>query len=1027
MTTNSADPIRNRSPSASKLDETQFKRGKLSFTPGSNPNAQIINNGQITAKQAGLVGLVAPQVQNNGIISAKLGKVHLASGDTFALDLAGDDLIQVQATGDIGQQLVSNAGAIEADGGIIKLTAAAARSVVDSLVVNSGVIQAESVGTKTGKVKLYAEGSNALPGNATANKGKESGTSTVIDTGLIDVGGAKSGEKGGEIALLGDNVGIMQGAILDASGQAGGGYIKIGGDFHGVGTTPTALNTYVDPNAFILADAITTGNGGNIAVWSDGTTGFYGTISARGGLQNGNGGFVETSGHGYLDAQGFVDLTPQNPSGKKGTYLLDPTDIAIYGNVDPTFQSTDATINLATNLKLWLDASDTSKVNLTYNSLGTTATGSSGANMITVGSNTGLVAGERIRLGGAGSVTAASTVGADTYTISSISGTTITLSGNLTSNYSGSGVYGGYVSQLTDKSGNTNNATQATGNKMPLWISNGQNGLGIMQLKGSSELDLNATNIVSNSFSAFVTESPNFPNNNTISNQGAFAIDRTTNGDLTFTLIYDSTPRQGSLLHSGSFSTQPTDAVSGWTQNQYYVESSIYTGTTLDYSNSGKTPSSTTFAAGNSFATNTIVRIGAGSAYNPAEFNGNINETILYNTAISSNARALINQYQSAKWGVALTPPGTGATEVAKATASDGYSVFTTRYLERLSQSADIALQATNNINLDLKGDTLNFATSGRALTLTAGNQITTASAGSITTNGGNIVLNATNGIVLNNAIGLTTNGGNLTFGNNTTLGANQNWNAGSGAMTFSGTVNGGSNLTANAGTFSFASALGGTTPLSAVSLTSTNGLTLPAITASSIFAQTTGASADITIPSAKVLTASSGGTPITLVSGRNFINSSGSSALSAASGRWLVYSTNPAADTTGSLANNFRLFSCAYSGSCPSLGSGSGFLYSYTPQLTATPDALSITYGQTPSYTYSLSGYLGSDSGADTITGGASFSTNATTSGTSGKLNAGTWNITDTVGTLASAMGYRHHLSRVSSSIPTASKPWPH
>ena len=45
-------------------------------------------------------------------------------------------------------------------------------------------------------------------------------------------------------------------------------------------------------------------------------------------------------------------------NGKKGTYLLDPADITIYGNVDPAFQSTDGSIDLATPLTLWLDASD---------------------------------------------------------------------------------------------------------------------------------------------------------------------------------------------------------------------------------------------------------------------------------------------------------------------------------------------------------------------------------------------------------------------------------------------------------------------------------------------------------------------------------------------------------------------------------------------------------------------------------------------------------------------------------------------
>ena len=118
---------------------------------------------------------------------------------------------------------------------------------------------------------------------------------------------------------------------------------------------------------------------------------------AEGGRLSGNGGFVETSGHGYLEAVGYVDLLALN--GQKGTYLLDPASIEIYGNVTPAFNATDSSISLSSALQLSLDASDTSKVQLTYNDLSTTATGSIGTNTITVGDASQLVIGERIQLG----------------------------------------------------------------------------------------------------------------------------------------------------------------------------------------------------------------------------------------------------------------------------------------------------------------------------------------------------------------------------------------------------------------------------------------------------------------------------------------------------------------------------------------------------------------------------------------------------------------------------------------------------
>jgi len=153
--------------------------------------------------------------------------------------------------------------------------------------------------------------------------------------------------------------------------------VRIGGDYLGQGTTPTAKNLYVAPYAYVFNDALNSGDAGRSIFWSDRTTQFYGNVYARAlggkapdattgfatsGGNDGNGGFVETSGHETLDAQGYVDLTASN--GKRGTYFLDPTNISIYGNVDPKFNSSggisDGTeVSLSGNLKLWLDASDT--------------------------------------------------------------------------------------------------------------------------------------------------------------------------------------------------------------------------------------------------------------------------------------------------------------------------------------------------------------------------------------------------------------------------------------------------------------------------------------------------------------------------------------------------------------------------------------------------------------------------------------------------------------------------------------------
>ncbi len=196
-----------------------------------------------------------------------------------------------------------------------------------------------------------------------------------------------------------------------------------------------------------------------------------------------------------------VDLTPQHSSGKKGTLLLDPTDIVI-----SNFAPNDASV--AANLQLWLDASDASTVTLAYDTDGlssATASGSSGTKVITTSANVGgsLAVGARIRLTAAGATTTANTLGNDTYTIDSISCTTtctINTVENLTTTYSAQTLYRGLVSQWSDKSGLAipNNATQGAVSNRPLWITNGFNGRNQINFNGNHKLIIGDQNIYSN-------------------------------------------------------------------------------------------------------------------------------------------------------------------------------------------------------------------------------------------------------------------------------------------------------------------------------------------------------------------------------------------------------------------------------------------------------------------------------------------------------------------------------------------------
>lgn len=599
-----------------------------------NPNSVIVNAGTITVKDAGLAAFVAPTVVNTGIIQAKLGRIDMGAGSKATIDLYGDGLVELTLD-KTTQQTLLNTGLLHADGGTITMQAAAAKDIVDNIISNAGIMIADSVGTDdAGRIILYAQG---------ANKSDAQGSSVAINNGFLS---AKGLNIGGSIDILGDVVLLGGDSIINASGDHGGGNIKIGGDYLGGSATPTALYTFVYENALILNDAITQGDGGRTIIWSDHTTDFHGSIFARGGDISGNGGFVETSGKMNLLADGYVDLTAAH--GNKGTYLLDPADITIYGNFDPGAQAGGVA---------WYDAHDE-------------------ATIIKTGTS---------------------------------------------------------ISGWNDKIG-TNEALTALGSQAQ-WISNGLNGKAVVRFDGNGTL-------VNASF-------PDFNDEVTTYWVGTIT---TNTQDGVFELGTGAVNSGYNLIDWGNVMYWRTSTVGGHrdiTQTFNIPGSYIYTGlhdgaVANMYRNGMLSGTIGAGALQNTISHLTLGGLGATNYRSPNDFG----ELIIYNQDHSPETRALINQYLSAKWGVALDPLAGAGSEAAEAMdSSNGYGVFTTRYLERLSSTADIILQAGTSITLDLKGDTLAL-TDDRSISLTTtGGDIKTASDGKIVTNrtgtGGNITFNA--------------------------------------------------------------------------------------------------------------------------------------------------------------------------------------------------------------------------------------------------------------------------------------------
>ena len=164
------------------------------------------------------------------------------------------------------------------------------------LINQAGTINANSVVVgENGQITLkssknidLAEGSVTTANGRSGGKIEVQSGDTTLVSGVVEAKGQQlalpfgdDAGKGGEIKLLGNLVGLTGNARVDASGENGGGTVLVGGDFQGKNpNVQNAFRTFVGADASIKADAVTSGNGGKVIVWSDDYTVFGGTLTA---------------------------------------------------------------------------------------------------------------------------------------------------------------------------------------------------------------------------------------------------------------------------------------------------------------------------------------------------------------------------------------------------------------------------------------------------------------------------------------------------------------------------------------------------------------------------------------------------------------------------------------------------------------------------------------------------------------------------------------------------------------------------
>jgi len=208
-TTNAAGLI----ASTADINANNFAKGYNIFSnAGKNGSASIVNQGTITAKNGGLVALVAPGVRNDGIITANVssktgigGAVVLGAGNSFDIHFNGNTLYGFNvnkpatqhATDQNGNPMtaaITNTGTVK--GETVLMTVRAASNLLDNSINNTGLIQATSVRKEGGTIVL------------------DVGNGDVANAGTVITSGTHPGQ--GHITVAGNNVALTGSGTLTA-------------------------------------------------------------------------------------------------------------------------------------------------------------------------------------------------------------------------------------------------------------------------------------------------------------------------------------------------------------------------------------------------------------------------------------------------------------------------------------------------------------------------------------------------------------------------------------------------------------------------------------------------------------------------------------------------------------------------------------------------------------------------------------------------------------------------------------------
>jgi filamentous hemagglutinin family protein len=270
-----------------QMGDADFMNGSSTFSRNGSTGS-VINDGTIKSGIGGYIALLAPEVQNNGVLVAQQGTVALAGGEAITLNF-GDlaKLSSLTIAPSLIKTLVENKLAIQAPDGLIILSARAVNQLTGS-VINSGSIQADGITQSGGRIILEASSSITHSGNMSVNAAPTSNgnggtisiiadlsnlSSTTSINGSVSAKAGNLGGAGGNVETSASKVSIGDLTTVNTSapqGKSGTWTIDptdytiavSGGNITGATLSSNLSTTNVD----ILSTSGSTGTAGNINV-----------------------------------------------------------------------------------------------------------------------------------------------------------------------------------------------------------------------------------------------------------------------------------------------------------------------------------------------------------------------------------------------------------------------------------------------------------------------------------------------------------------------------------------------------------------------------------------------------------------------------------------------------------------------------------------------------------------------------------------------------------------------------------------